>query len=273
MFGNAWLRTSDARDKYRTPAPAQPHNHSMPYLIFSPLLQQTNMLPVFFLSRALQPMRLPAAVGSSTASSAPEEAVAGSSAWEAVGAPLRAPRRRRRPQGAPPRATRRGRRGGAPPDGAAAAQADDVELPDGRPHPRPTGAPPWCKRRGRRRRRPPRRALEGGLDSARGDLDRGGTWREGELSTASGAPRSSVMCAGGARGARGRVCGACCKRMCHVFQMSHKNVARVSCGCCKSRSRFFNIADVDPQHKRLIPDVATICFRMLRMLQLLVTYF
>jgi hypothetical protein len=89
-----------------------------------------------------------------------------------------------------------------------------VELPDGRPHPRPTGAPPWGKRRGRRRRRPPWRALEGGLDSARGDLDRGGTWREGELSTASGAPRSSAMCAGGARG---RFCGACCKRMSHVF--------------------------------------------------------
>jgi hypothetical protein len=35
-----------------------------------------------------------------------------------------------------------------PPDGAAAAQADEVELLDGRPHPRPTGAPPWGKRRG-----------------------------------------------------------------------------------------------------------------------------
>jgi hypothetical protein len=170
---------------------------------------------------------------------------------------MRAPHQRRRPQGALPRATRRGRRGGAPPDGASAAPVDEVELPDGRPHPRPTRAPPWGKRRGRRRRRPPRRALEGGLDSARGDLDQGGTWREGELSMASGAPRSSAMCAGGARG---RFCGACCKRMSHVFQMSHKDVARVSCGCCKSRSRFFNIADVDPQHKCLIPDVATICF-------------
>jgi hypothetical protein len=97
--------------------------------------------------------------------------------------------------------------------------------------------------------------------------------REGELSTASGAPRFSAMCVGGARGARGRVCGACCKRMSHVFQMSHKDVARVSCGCCNSGSSFFNIADVDPQHKRLIPDVATIYFQMLRMLQLLVTYF
>jgi hypothetical protein len=41
---------------------------------------------------------------------------------------------------------------------------------------------------------------------------------------------------------RGKVCGAYCKRVSHVFQMSHKDVARVSCGCCKSRSRFFNIA-------------------------------
>jgi hypothetical protein len=44
-----------------------------------------------------------------------------------------------------------------------------------------------------------------------------------------------------------------------------------------------DVAKVDPdfstlqmlitQHKRLIPDVATICFRMLWMLQLLLTYF
>jgi hypothetical protein len=39
--------------------------------------------------------------------------------------------------------------------------------------------------------------------------------------------------------------GACCKCASYAFQMSHKDVARVSCGCCKSRSRFFNIADVD----------------------------
>jgi hypothetical protein len=44
-------------------------------------------------------------------------------------------------------------------------------------------APPWDERRGRRRRRPPQHALEGGLDSAHGDLGRGGTWREGELPT------------------------------------------------------------------------------------------
>jgi hypothetical protein len=44
---------------------------------------------------------------------------------------------------------------------------------------------------------------------------------------------------------RGMVCGACCKRVSHVFRMSHKDVARVLCRCCKSRSRFFNIADVD----------------------------
>jgi hypothetical protein len=75
---------SDAR-------PAQPHNHSMPYLYLftsAPADQQATVF--FFLSRAFQPMRLPAAVWSSTASYAPEEAVAGSSAVrsarEAVGA-------------------------------------------------------------------------------------------------------------------------------------------------------------------------------------------
>jgi hypothetical protein len=120
---------------------------------------------------------LPAAVGSSTASSAPEEAVAGSSAVrsarEAVAAGSSAASSTPKEAPAGSSAARRGRRGGAPPDGAAAAQANEVELPDGRLHPRPTGAPPWGKRRGRRRQRPPRRALEGGLDSARGDLDRG----------------------------------------------------------------------------------------------------
>jgi hypothetical protein len=64
--------------------------------------------------------------GSSAASSTPEEAAAGTL----------------------PRATRRGRRGGAPPDSAAAAQADEVEISDGRPHPRPTGAPPWAREEG-----------------------------------------------------------------------------------------------------------------------------
>jgi hypothetical protein len=38
----------------------------------------------------------------------------------------------------------------------------------------------------------------------------------------------------------GRVC-ACCKRVFYVFQMFHKDVASVSCGCCKSRSGCFNV--------------------------------
>jgi hypothetical protein len=76
---------------------------------------------------------------------------------------------------------------------------------------------------------------------------------------------------------RGRVCGACCKRVSHVFQMSHKNVARVSCRCCKSRSRFFNITDVDPQTQTFDPrccnclfsNVAT-TFNIFFMLQILI---
>jgi hypothetical protein len=195
-------------------------------------------------------MRLPAAVGSSTASSAPEEAVAGSSAVrsarEAVAAGSSAASSTPKEAPAGSSAARRGRRGGAP----LTAQ----------PLPRPTR---WSSLMGGCI--PGRRELlhgareEGGDDNDLHDAHSreasirpagistgGGTWCEGELFTASGAPRSSTMCAGGARGGRGRVCGACCKRMSHVFQMSHKDVARVSCGCCKSRSRFFNIADVDP---------------------------
>jgi hypothetical protein len=98
-------------------------------------------------------------------------------------------------------------------------------------------------------------------------------------------PRGSAR--GGARGVRmvgwgrrrrgdttcGRVCGACCKCVSHMFQISHEDVARVSCGCCKSRSRCFSIVDVDPPTQRLILAVATIYFRMLQMLQLLLTYF
>jgi hypothetical protein len=77
---------------------------------------------------------------------------------------------------------------------------------------------------------------------------------DGARSRRQAAPRSSAMCAaqwsapargslGGARDIRmattrrhdvRRVCGACCKIVSHVFQMSHKNVVRVSCGCCKS---------------------------------------
>jgi hypothetical protein len=38
-----------------------------------------------------------------------------------------------------------------------------------------------------------------------------------------------------------RIC-ACCKRVFYVFQMFHKDVASVSCGCCKSRSGCFNVA-------------------------------
>jgi hypothetical protein len=45
---------------------------------------------------------------------------------------------------------------------------------------------------------------------------------------------------------RGRVCRACCKRVSHAFQMSHKDIARVSCGCCKSRSRFLKLRMLNP---------------------------
>jgi hypothetical protein len=37
-----------------------------------------------------------------------------------------------------------------------------------------------------------------------------------------------------------RIC-ACCKRVFYVFQMFHKDVASVSCGCCKSRSGCFSV--------------------------------
>jgi hypothetical protein len=35
---------------------------------------------------------------------------------------------------------------------------------------------------------------------------------------------------------------ACCKRVFYVFQMFRKDVASVSCGCCKSRSGCFSVA-------------------------------
>jgi hypothetical protein len=38
----------------------------------------------------------------------------------------------------------------------------------------------------------------------------------------------------------GRIC-ACCKCVFYVFQMFHKDVASVSCGCCKSRSGCFSV--------------------------------
>jgi hypothetical protein len=38
-----------------------------------------------------------------------------------------------------------------------------------------------------------------------------------------------------------RIC-ACCKCVFYVFQMFHKDVASVSCGCCKSRSGCFSVA-------------------------------
>jgi hypothetical protein len=38
-----------------------------------------------------------------------------------------------------------------------------------------------------------------------------------------------------------RIC-ACCKRVFYVFQMFHKDVASVLCGCCKSRSGCFSVA-------------------------------
>jgi hypothetical protein len=58
----------------------------------------------------------------------------------------------------------------------------------------------------------------------------------------------------------GSVSGACCKCVSHEFQMSHQDVANVLCGCCKSRSRCFNVEDVDPATQRLIPDVANYLF-------------
>jgi hypothetical protein len=252
---------SDAR-------PAQPLD-ALSYLHTSAPADQHATI-FFFLSRAFRPMRLPAVVGSSTASSALEEAAAGGEVRAGGGG-------------------RRELRCELPPEEVAtgSSAASRALPPTAQPLPRLTRwSSPTCGRiPGRRELLHGAREEGGGDDDLHGAHSReasirpagistgGGTWREGELSTASGAPRSSAMCAGGARGARDRVCGACCKRMSHVFQMSHKDVARVSCECCKSRSRFFNIADVDPQHKRLIPDVATICFRMLLMLQLLVTYF
>jgi hypothetical protein len=38
-----------------------------------------------------------------------------------------------------------------------------------------------------------------------------------------------------------RIC-ACCKRVFYMLQMFHKDVASVSCGCCKSRSGCFSVA-------------------------------
>jgi hypothetical protein len=135
FFGNAWLRTSDARDKYRTPAPAQPLD-ALSYLLTSAPADQhaTSFFPLASLtadafagSRRELHRKLRAGGGgrrelrvggggSSAASSTPEEAAAGSSA--ASHAP--------RPQGwSSPRRRSRcpGRRGGAP-RREAASQAD-----------------------------------------------------------------------------------------------------------------------------------------------------
>jgi hypothetical protein len=76
----------------------------------------------------------------------------------------------------------------------------------------------------------------------------------------------------------------CCNCVLHVFQMSHQDVASVLCGCCKSRSRCFNVANVDPSTQHFdsrccnylfsnVANVAIICFRMLRMLQLFFNIF
>jgi hypothetical protein len=44
----------------------------------------------------------------------------------------------------------------------------------------------------------------------------------------------------------------CCNCVLHVFQMSQQDVASVLCECCKSRSRCFNVADVDPSTQHFL---------------------
>jgi hypothetical protein len=62
------------------------------------------------------------------------------------------------------------------------------------------------------------------------------------------------------------VCLTCFRCLTRMLQEFRADVAKVDLD-------FSTLRMLIPQHKRLIPNVATICFRMLWILQLILTYF